>query len=257
MSEIWTRGNVTLYHGDCLEILPGLGEVDHIISDPPYGDHDTHAGHLSSITLRNGEPARQALGFAGISEGACVDMACTWTMAARRWVVFTCEWKYLAAMDRAGLLARFGIWRKPDGAPQFTGDRPGTGWEAVAVCHRPGKKRWNGGGKHGFWTHPKGENKSGHPTGKPIGLFLDFVLDFTDPGDLVLDPFAGSGTTGVACVKTGRRFIGIEIDKGYFETAKRRISEAMDDVDSDMFSKPPVEESVGNETDMFSEWSEA
>jgi len=73
-----------------------------------------------------------------------------------------------------------GIWRKPDGAPQFTGDRPGTGWEGVAICHRDGKKYWNGGGKHAFWNIPKNENNSGHPTGKPYRLLMFFVSDFTE-----------------------------------------------------------------------------
>ena len=219
-------GEATLYLGNCREILPTLGKVDCVISDPPYGDAATHNAHLSSITLRNGEPARQALGFGGISVEECVALASSWTAAAARWVVFTCEWKYGHALDAAGLLIRLGIWRKPDGAPQFTGDRPGTGWEAVAICHRQGKKRWNGGGKHAFWSWPKGQNDSGHPTGKPLGLLSDFVADFTEPGETILDPFMGSGTTGVACAKLGRRFVGIEIEPKYFEIACKRIAAA-------------------------------
>lgn len=226
MSQPVIIGNATLYCGDCLEILPTLGKVDAVITDPPYGVKDTHGGHLSSITLKNGEPARQALGFDGITEDRCVSFAEQWTLAADRWVVFTCEWKYMSALDKAGVLVRFGIWRKPDGAPQFTGDRPGTGWEAVAICHRPGKKRWNGGGKHAFWSWPKGQNDSGHPTGKPLGLLADFVSEFTDRGDVVLDPFMGSGTTGVACMNLGRKFIGIEIEPKYFGIACRRIEDA-------------------------------
>lgn len=216
-------GDATLYLADCREVLPTLGRVDHVISDPPYGDADTHAHHLSSVILRNGEPAGQALGFDGIDETACVKMAAQWTAVAARWCVFTCEWKFMHALDAAGLLVRFGIWRKPDGAPQFTGDRPGTGWEAIAICHRPGKKRWNGGGKHAVWTVPKAENASGHPTGKPSGLFSAFVGDFSDAGETILDPFMGSGTTGVACARLGRRFIGCEIEPRYFDIALRRI----------------------------------
>jgi site-specific DNA-methyltransferase (adenine-specific) len=226
MSEIVQIGDATLYHGDCLEILPTLPEVDAVVTDPPYGDAATHGNHLSKITLRNGEPARQALGFGGISKEQAVDLAKSWTEKATRWVVFTCEWKYAHALDDAGLLVRLGIWRKPDGAPQFTGDRPGTGWEAVAICHRAGKKRWNGGGRHAFWSWPKGQNDSGHPTGKPIGLVCDIVSDFTDPGETILDPFMGSGTTGVACANLGRKFIGIEIERKYFDIACERIDAA-------------------------------
>jgi len=219
-------GDATLYLGDCREILPTLPKVDAVITDPPYGARETHDGHLSKITLKNGEPAGQVLGFDGIDKNELISLAESWIEKANRWVIFTCEWKFMHALDEVGALVRFGIWRKPDGAPQFTGDRPGTGWEAVAICHRGGKKRWNGGGKHAFWHWPKSQNDSGHPTGKPIGLFCDFVGDFTDPNETILDPFMGSGTTGVAAMQLGRKFIGIEIEKKYFDIAVERITNA-------------------------------
>jgi hypothetical protein len=224
MTPYYEHGGIVIYHGDCREILP-LVRADVVVTDPPYGDADTHRGHLSSVVLRNGEPARQVLGFAGISESECVALAESWCCAVRRWVVFTCEWKYCAALDRSGVLVRMGIWRKPDGAPQFTGDRPGTGWEAVAICHRNGRKRWNGGGRHAFWEYPKGQNQTGHPTGKPLGLFTDFVRDFSDAGEVVLDPFMGSGTTLVAAKQLGRKAIGIEIEERYCEIAAKRLQQ--------------------------------
>lgn len=219
-------GNATLYCGDCLEILPTLPKVNAVITDPPYGEDYTHKKHLSGVTLRNGTSAGQKLGFSGIDRSMMVDIAMRWVEMASGWVVFTCDWKFCIALDEAGILVRHGIWRKPDGAPQFTGDRPGTGWEAVAICHRPGKKRWNGGGKHAFWNIPKNENKSGHPTGKPIRLFQSFISDFSDRGNCILDPYMGSGTTGVACMNLGRQFIGIEIEERYFQIACERIENA-------------------------------
>jgi site-specific DNA-methyltransferase (adenine-specific) len=242
MAEIVTIGDATLYLGDCMEILPTLGSVDAVITDPPYGNDDTHAGHLAKVILKNGEAAGQALGFDGISKKQMIDMARDWVKKANRWVVFTSEWKFMTELDEAGLLIRFGIWRKPDGAPQFTGDRPGTGWEAIAICHRSGKKRWNGGGKHAFYNWAKGSNNSGHPTGKPIGLFSEFVRDFTDLGETVLDPFMGSGTTGVAAIQMGRKFIGIEREPKYFEIACKRIEQASKQVD--MFIEQPKHEQV-------------
>lgn len=226
----YQRGNVRLWQGDCLELLPQIpaGEVAAVVTDPPWGEA-THGNHLSKITLRNGEPARRALIFAEITQDECVRLAGEWTRIASRWVVFFCEWRYAHALDEAGLLVRLGIWRKPDGAPQFTGDRPGTGWEAVAICHRPGKKRWNGGGRHAFWTFPKGTNTTGHPTGKPLGLVCAMVEDFTDRREAVLDPYLGSGTTGVACVRLGRAFLGCELEPKYFDIACKRIDAAFDD----------------------------
>lgn len=95
MSRIETIGDCTLYLGDCREILPTIGKVDAVVTDPPYGADDTHAGHLSSVLLKNGEPARQALRFEGISADELLDMATQWVELARRWVVFSCEWKHV------------------------------------------------------------------------------------------------------------------------------------------------------------------
>jgi site-specific DNA-methyltransferase (adenine-specific) len=97
-------------------------------------------------------------------------------------------------------------------------------WEAVAILHREGKKRWNGGGHHAVWVCnvELGE----HPTQKPLKLLLEWVAKFSDPGETILDPFMGSGTTGVACAQLGRRFIGIEKNANYFEVALRRITDA-------------------------------
>jgi len=219
-------GDAILYFGDCREIFHTLPKVDAVITDPPYGEHDTHAKHLAKVILKNGEPAGQDLCFEGINQDQMIFMVREWVEKANRWVVFTSEWKFMKALDDAKLLVRFGIWRKPDGAPQFTGDRPGTGWEGIAICHRAGRKRWNGGGKHAFYNWPKGSNNSGHPTGKPIGLFSEFVNDFTEPKETILDPFMGSGTTGVAAIQMGRKFIGIEREKKYFDIACERIANA-------------------------------
>lgn len=70
------------------------------------------------------------------------------------------------------------------------------------------------------------EDRGSHPTQKPVGLLEWLVRSYTKPGDTVFDPFMGSGSTGVACARCGRRFVGIEMDGGYFETALRRVSEA-------------------------------
>ena len=244
-------GDCELWLGDCREILPTLSAVDHVLTDPPYGDDATHAGHLSSVLLKNGEPAGQALGFDGITADELLAIAADWVALAMRWVVFSCEWKHVHRLDEAGLLVRFGIWRKPDGAPQFTGDRPGTGWEAVAICHRPGRKQWNGGGSHAFWSVPKA-GQYGHPTEKPVPLFSAWVRDFTSAGDLILDPFAGSGTTGVAAVKLGRRFIGIEREPKYFEIMLRRIEQAY--AQPDLFVQPPQPKPV--QASLFTEAAE-
>lgn len=208
-----------LYLAPCEDLMPLLGTVGAVITDPPYGSV-THAGARSANSLD-----KTTIDFSAIDRTAFIQLCQSLVGIASRWVVMTCEWRHAAAAEDAGLpLVRLGVWVKPNGAPQFTGDRPGTGWEAVAILHRPGRKRWNGGGSHGVWHCPIVQGE--HPTQKPLKLIAEWVQDFSEPGETVLDPFMGSGTTGVACAKLGRKFIGIERDPRYFEIACARMREA-------------------------------
>lgn len=212
-------GEATLYLGDCRELLPTVGGGV-VITDPPYG-RVTHAGARSANSL-NASP----IGFEAIEAHELVDLARLFLRSAARWVVMTCEWRHAALLEEAGVpLVRLGVWIKPNGAPQFTGDRPGTGWEAVAILHREGKKRWNGGGHHAVWHCPIEQGE--HPTQKPVRLIAQWVEAFSDPGETVLDPFMGSGTTGVAALRLGRRFVGVECEERWFDVACRRIEEEM------------------------------
>jgi len=110
--------------------------------------------------------------------------------------------------------------------PQISGDRPGQGFETVLILHSGDRKKaWNRGGGAGVWTFPV-TNGAQVPTQKPLELISSFVSDFTTPNEIVADPFMGSGTTGVAAVKLGRRFIGIERDERHFDIACQRIEQA-------------------------------
>ncbi len=212
---------VTLYLGDCRDILPSLTGVDAVITDPPYGSA-THAGARSARSF-----GRPMVNFAPIAGGDLVSLSRRFVELARRWVILSCEWQQAACLEAAGApLVRLGVWVKPNGAPQFSGDRPAMGWEAVAILHREGAKRWNGGGHRAVWTCPI-EQGAEHPTQKPERLVIEWVRVFTDAGETILDPFMGSGTTGVAAVKLGCRFVGIEIDETYFRVACRRIEDAL------------------------------
>jgi site-specific DNA-methyltransferase (adenine-specific) len=210
-------GSATLYLADAFEIMPTLGEVDSIITDPPY-DARTHANARS---LR-GRQLVSTIDFDCFSEEQFIAFCRNAVTQAKRWVIMSCAWRHAAQLEQAGVpLVRFGIWHKPNGAPQFTGDRPGVGWEAIAILHREGRKHWNGGGHHAVWVCNVEHGE--HPTQKPLKLLTDWVTKFTDEGETVLDPFMGSGTTGIACMKLGRKFIGIEKRADYFDLACRRI----------------------------------
>jgi len=120
---------------------------------------------------------------------------------------------------------RAGVWVKPSYMPQMSGDRPAIGHEPVAVLHREvsGRMRWNGGGKRAVWTDRVVHGE--HPTEKPISLYRSFMELFTDPGDLILDPFMGTGTTLRAAKDLGRRAIGIELDEKWCSVAAERMAQ--------------------------------
>lgn len=236
--RVETIGDASLYLGDCAEILPTLGVVDAVISDPPYSAHVHASGKMRSADGRKGEAIlTRDLGFNSITPEQ-IALLSAYAATARRWsLVFSdTESSHLwrEAMEEGGLqYVRTAFWKKTGGAPQFTGDRPAVACEAITICHPQGRKRWNGGGKHGFYDVPIVLDRGGptsqervHTTQKPLALMASLVSDFTDAGDAVADPFMGSGTTGVACVQAGRAFIGIERDQKYFDIACRRIEQA-------------------------------
>lgn len=210
--------------GDALDVLRGMadGAVDAVITDPPY-DERTHAG---ARTTRGVNVVSAGIDFAPMST---LEWAVDALRAARRWVLAFCSFEMLAAYESAAGRAwiRSGIWHKPGAMPQLTGDRPAIGGEAVAIMHRKGRKRWNGGGRSAFWSYDveRGEKRH-HPTQKPVRLMLDLVRDFTDAGEVILDPFGGSGTTGVAALAEGRRVIIVERDPVYAAIARARCEAA-------------------------------
>ena len=215
--------------GDCLEGLAALPDksVDHVITDPPFTQRTSENARRSRCNAERAiDREGRFIDFDGIVPGAFVPEL---LRVSRRWVIAFCALEqlgeYAEAAGASGWI-RSGVWIKDNGAPQFTGDRPAQGSEGVAIMHPEGKKRWNGGGKRATWTGSveKDAREIGHPTPKPVALMEALVRDFTDPGETILDPFAGSGTTGVAAVRLGREFIGWERDPKYHAIAAKRLA---------------------------------
>ena len=232
--------------GDCMDPVDGLPSlvdlsVDVVITDPPYSKrvHQTQRRGLMSRERRGSEKAaggrKRELGFGYLQDDLRSAVATELARLTWRWILVFSDLESTHLWQRdlvaSGLEhVQVGIWHKLGATPQFRGDRPAVAAEAVEISHPAGRKRWNGGGGHAFWEHPIVLDRGGrggvrvHTTQKPLELMEELVLAFTEPGELVLDPFCGSGTTGIACRKHGRRFVGWEKDARYAELARERIA---------------------------------
>jgi DNA modification methylase len=226
----------TMQSGDCLPWLASLSDksVDVVITDPPYSEHVHAKSRIGSKESKDGISQNQDLGFVAITPEQMAEAARQFARLARRWVLVfsdiesTGDWR--RCLTEAGLdYVRTGTWVKLAATPQFSGDRPACATEHVTIAHPKGRKHWNGGGMHALWTHTIAQNRGAqgprlHTTQKPLALMLELVSLFSEPGELVLDPFAGSGTTGVAALRQGRRFAGCELQPGYFATTCERLA---------------------------------
>ena len=204
MNPTWEQGDVQLYLGDCLEVLPTLeaGSVDAVITDPPYerkyqGLYGATAKEAQRLLMRGGSYLviipHYAVPDIVASVGKCL------------------KWRWLHSM-----------WQGNGNHPRMAMGIE-VMWKPIGWWVKESWPRGRGFVRDGFENdqpqqeiHPWEQGQS----------WADFCLKMVPDGGLVLDPLMGSGTTGVACVKTGRKFIGIEIDPAYFEIAKKRIIEA-------------------------------
>lgn len=237
-------GDCRLIMGDCLQIAPTLGGVDHMFMDPPY-EATLHAAKnsLKGRKHRNdGVAELKGLDFAPIDD-IRAQVVALGASECRGWFAAFCTpegvAKWADAINDSKLkYKRACVWVKPDSTPQLNGQGPAQGSECIVVAWGgAGYSRWNAGGKRGVYTHlTNPSNRDGrHPTEKPVALMSELLIDFTNPGDLICDPFMGGGTTGVAAVKLGRRFIGIELDPKYFDIACERFAAAQKQ--PDMFNQ--------------------
>ena len=218
---------VTLYHGDCLEILDSLPVAKAIITDPPYSEA-THGNAKSNKGKGHGT---KQIKFTSLADP--VELFQKLAPLTESWIIANVDYKHAFQLDATppeGLKTlRVGVWLKTNPMPQISADRPAPGWEAIAYMHRSDvKPKWNGGGKHGNYILPTAQG-TGHPTSKPVSMVSDWVRKFTNPGDLILDPFAGSGSTLKAARDEGRKAIGVELEEKYCEIIAKRLDQQVID----------------------------
>ena len=215
MNPTWESGDVRLYLGDCLEVLPTLGSVDAVVTDPPYAI-PTNAAQGRKIT--------RTIGDLSLIESVFRGLFGEWGQLASRAFVF-CDGTSYPVIFRAAYgswLTALLVWAK---GQIGMGREYRKSHELIMHCWKQGTPIYSNGVGYSdiLEAAPIPSEKRFHPAEKPVEL-VEQLLRVC--GDVVLDPFMGGNSTGVACVKTGRKFIGIEIDPGYFDIAVKRISEA-------------------------------
>jgi DNA modification methylase len=232
MAEKVVIGNAELWHGDCREVLTWIGSVDSVVTDPPY-EIRTKFGTSDLYGTRRMEFDFDTV---GVTDAVVIPALSLAFNLAQSFHVF-CEPEQYAGIAAAARIA--GMTPKPFAKiklcspPPMPGNWWPSGFELAMYGYRPGawfgdisKKRSNvviaDSYRHGIRASEKCE----HPTQKWLPMIEKIVSSIVKPDGIALDPFMGSGTTGVACVNHGRRFIGVELERKYFDIACERITKA-------------------------------
>lgn len=268
--RVETIGDATLLLGDCRELIEGVGAVDCVLTDPPYSSGGAHRSDRNVPTNQKYQMTgtdREYPDFSGDSRDQrsltlwCSDWMAQCYRVVRRGGVMFCfiDWRNLPciidAVQVGGWVYRGIIpWDKTEAA------RPQKGWfraqceYIITATAGPLVQGADADGicQAGYIRLGVVPSEKEHTTGKPVELISELLRTSPD-WQTVLDPFMGSGTTGVACARLGRRFIGIEIEERYFSIACRRIEEAYRQ--RDLFISAPVAEDPADArlADLFAE----
>ena len=232
-------GDATLYLGDCLEILPTLGKVDAVVTDPPYGIGFIPDRHRSNRPNGGGHIWRNVK---IVGDDSAFNPLPLLEIGASH--ILWGGHNYANSLPNSyGWL----VWDKtPNGIREgFIYSHAELAWTDCIKRVQKFSLEWNAGARGGepFF----------HPTQKPVAL-MQWCLGFLPDAETILDPFMGSGTTGVACANLGRKFIGIEIEEKYFDIACKRIETAysqprlFDDLEDD--KSKPIEQELGFEEEL-------
>lgn len=225
------NSSISLMQGDCLELMCDIpyGSIDMVLTDPPYGMD--YQSNRRTVTQKFAKIANDS----SLEWVDCFIDECHRVMAKNSALYFFASWHnieyFKVAIERRFKLKNLIVWVKNN---HGSGDLKGGYAPKHEFVFYATKGRVLNRGKRipdviEFDKIPS--SKLMHPTEKNIGMLEVFVNQHTDASMTILDPFMGSGTTGVACVNTGRKFIGIEMDAGYFQIAEGRINSAISGAD--------------------------
>jgi len=225
-------GLATLYLGDCLDVLHGLKPVDSVVSDPPYEIR----GKFGTNSFNGTRRMEFHFDEVGVTDLVVIPALSLAFNLAQSFHVF-CEPEQYAGIAKVARAA--GMTPKPFAKvklcspPPMPGNWWPSGFELAMYGYKPGawfgdssSKRSNVVVGDSYRYGIRANEKCDHPTQKWLPMMEKIVASIVKPGGIALDPFMGSGTTGVAAVIAGRRFIGIEIDHRYFDMACQRVHDA-------------------------------
>jgi site-specific DNA-methyltransferase (adenine-specific) len=212
-----TIGRATLYLGDCREVLPGLPRVDAVVTDPPYGEVNRASGGLRNLDK----------GVADVADFDLPELARLLASAGQSVYVW-CGTEQVSEFRRAlvdqGFSTRACVWEKTNPSP-MNGQYLWLSSVELCVFGKSAGAPFFGHCASPVWRIPV-ETDQLHPTQKPVTLMKRLVTASVPSNGTAIDPFMGSGTTGVAAVELGRDFIGIEREPKYFDIACKRIEQA-------------------------------
>ena len=208
-------GDATLYLGDCLEVMADLDHVDAVVTDPPYGiGADIHMVKAAGTQYGNAAAQKKDYGESDWDkQPASPEQIARMRALGKEHIIF--GGNYFNLPPTSCWL----VWNKKNGVNNFADCE--LAWSNLKKAVRLLEYRWAG-----MLQEDMGNKEFRyHPTQKPIAV-MEWCLDHVPNAETILDPFMGSGTTGVACANLGRKFIGIEIEPKYFDIACKRIEQA-------------------------------
>lgn len=217
--------DITLHLGDCLDFMRTLPDksVDAVVTDPPYKVSQMYGGGVDADNLTAVSSIFRTLPeISRILKPGGFSIVC-YDNRILPYLFEAIKGTNLVYRKQVFLYRRWGIANRWVGWMQTT--------DPICIFvnghDKPFSPKIKGQVKHDCYvkSHPE-EESTGHPAQKPLEMFEDFVIWCSDINGVVLDPYMGSGTTGVACVKNNRSFIGIDNNEGYYKMAERRIQEA-------------------------------
>lgn len=228
MTEKVVIGQAELHCGDCREVLPTLARVDAVITDPPYSER-CHSEHDSTAKDARDGARRLALGYKALTLEDVRFFASEYDRVCAGWVVWMTDSDLALhvrnALEKLGRTAFAPLpFYQPGRSVRLSGDGPSSWTDWIVVARTKAQLKW--GTLPGGYVAGPAWNDKARMGGKPTLLMDALVKDYSRPGYTVLDTHMGAGTTGVACAKAGRKFIGCEVDRAAFDLACERIEAA-------------------------------